>query len=100
MIDPQALARFAAYGVSALDPQDLPQILDALKNQRSVLWSERPPVGPKARPFLRALSRIDALISEVEYAITPTLESTEELRIDTCRAAYDAYVVAFGCDPS
>jgi len=100
MIDPQALARFAARGVSALDPQDLSAVLDALKAQRSALWAERPAVGPKARPFLCSLSRIDALIAEAKHAIDTTPESAEELRIATCRAAFDAYVAAFGCDPS
>jgi len=100
MFDPQSLVLFAACGVSALDPQDLPAVLDALKAQRSTLWADRPAIGPKVRPFLCSLSRIDALIAEAEHAIDLTSESAEELRIATCRAAFDAYVAAFGCDPS
>jgi hypothetical protein len=100
MFNPQSLAKFAANGISAVDPKDLPALLSALIDQRRVLWADRPPVGPKGRPFLCALSRLDALIAEVRHAAEPTEDTAEELRIATCRAAFDAYVVAFGCDPS
>ena len=100
MSDFQSLAKFAATGISAVDHQDLPALLVALIDQRRVLWAERPPVGPKGRQFLCTLSRLDALVAEVRHAIEPTEETAEELRIMTCRAAYDAYAAAFGCDPS
>ena len=100
MINPQSLAKFAATGISAVDPKDLPALLAALIDQRRSLWADRPPVGPKGRPFLCALSRIDALIADVRHTIEPTEETAEELRIATCRAAHDAYAAAFGCDPS
>ena len=100
MINPQSLAKFAATNISAVDPKDLPALCDALIEQRRVLWADRPSVGPKGRQFLCTLSRVDALVAEVRHAIEPTEETAEELRIATCRAAYDAYVVAFGCDPS
>ena len=100
MLDPQSLAKFAAYGPRAVDPQDLPALCDALIEQRRALWAERPPVGPKGRPFLCALSRLDALIADVRHTIEPTEETAEEARITACRAAHAAYAVAFGCDPS
>ena len=100
MINPQSLAKFAATGISTVDPQDLPALLVALIDQRRSLWADRPSVGPNGRQFLCTLSRVDALVAEVRHAIEPTEETAEELRIATCRAAYDAYVVAFGCDPS
>ena len=100
MSDFQSLAKFAATGISAVDPQDLPALCDALIEQRRALWAERLLVGSKGRPFLCALSRLDALIADVRHTIEPTEETAEEARITACRAAYDAYVVAFGCDPS
>ena len=100
MSDFQSLAKFAATGISAVDHQDLPALLAALIDQRRTLWADRPPVGPKGRPFLCALSRIDALIADVRHTIEPTEETAEEARITACRAAHDAYAAAFGCDPS
>lgn len=100
MINPNDFAHASAYGVNALHPDDLAAALDSLRQERSALRARRPAPGPESHHFMSALSHLDAVIAEVEHAIEPTPDTAEELRRSRCRAAFDAYVSAFGCDPS
>lgn len=96
---PAHLAAYIARGIPAIEPFDLPAVLDALKAERAkaqaAIGDDPPTIGePALVTFTRATAnRIDAAIAEIEHALNPCLNTLTGVRHTAAQVAYDALVL-------
>jgi len=83
---PTHLAAYIARGVSAVDPFDLPALLDALRAERASQWAQR---GVTTFGTRHPVNRLDAAIAEIEYTLNPCPDTAAVLRRTAERVALD-----------
>lgn len=87
---PTTLARYIAHGISAVDPFDLPAILDALWAERAIAIAQRAVPDPDVCVTIHAVNRIDAAIARIEHHRNPSSETAAAVQDTAERVAYDA----------